>query len=254
MRAQQHVAVGAEDRAREREQRALEVGEGHAIVDGKTLHLMELRRVRRVVVRPVDAAGGDHIDRRRLGDHRAHLHRRGVDAQDRVVVDVEGVGAGARGVRGVRVERVEVVFHELDLGTFGDLEAEAEKDVLDIAARLRDQVQVPDGQRRSSRQRHIDGVGSDLASGEIGLLELESPVRFGCARRCPRRLLRRARRARAAGSCAAAAAARPCGRGTGSAAARAPSVARGPDCGYGFILQLGDAVAGAHGAAILVAS
>ena len=48
---------GAEDRAREREQRALEVSERDALVDGEALDLVELRRVRRVVVAPVPRPG-----------------------------------------------------------------------------------------------------------------------------------------------------------------------------------------------------
>ena len=39
------------------EQRALEVGERDVLVDREALDLVELRRVRRVVVAPVDAAG-----------------------------------------------------------------------------------------------------------------------------------------------------------------------------------------------------
>ena len=80
--AQLHLALVAEDRAREREQRPLEVGERDALVDREPLDLVELRRVGRVVVGAVDAARGDHVERRRRGHHRAHLHRRGVGAQD----------------------------------------------------------------------------------------------------------------------------------------------------------------------------
>jgi hypothetical protein len=115
------------------------------VVDRQAFDLVKLRRVRGVVVGPVDAARGNDVKRRRLGDHRAHLDRRRVHTQDRVVVDVEGVAACARGVRQVRVERVEVVFGQLDLRSLGDLEAEAEEDVLDVAAGLGDQVQMAVG-------------------------------------------------------------------------------------------------------------
>ena len=58
VRAQAHLALVAEDRPGEREQRALEVGERDVLVDREALDLVELRRVRRVVVAPVDAARG----------------------------------------------------------------------------------------------------------------------------------------------------------------------------------------------------
>ena len=82
VRAQADLAVVAEDGAGEREQRALEVAERDVLVDREALDLVELRRVRRVVVAPVGAAGDDDVQRRRLQLHRAHLHRRGVRAQD----------------------------------------------------------------------------------------------------------------------------------------------------------------------------
>ena len=70
MRAQLDLAILAEDRAREGEQRALEVSERDALIDGEALDLVELGRVRRVVVGPEHAAGRDHVDRRRRGHHR----------------------------------------------------------------------------------------------------------------------------------------------------------------------------------------
>ena len=46
-------------------------------------HLVEHRRVRRVVVGAIGAAGDDDADRRRLAEHGADLHRRGMRAQHR---------------------------------------------------------------------------------------------------------------------------------------------------------------------------
>jgi hypothetical protein len=57
VRAQADLAVVAEDRAGEAQQRALQVAERQALVDRQALDLVELRRVRRVVVGPVDAPG-----------------------------------------------------------------------------------------------------------------------------------------------------------------------------------------------------
>ena len=73
-------------------QRALEVREREAAVDGEALDLHEHRRVRRVErVAAVDAARADHVDRRRLRLHHAHLHGRGLRAQADAGVDPERV-------------------------------------------------------------------------------------------------------------------------------------------------------------------
>ena len=93
VRAQADLALVAEDRAGERQQRALQVGERDVLVDREALDLVELRRVRRVAVAAVDAAGDDDVERRRVLLHRADLHRRGVRAQHDVVGDVERVGS-----------------------------------------------------------------------------------------------------------------------------------------------------------------
>ena len=172
MRAQAHLAVLAEDRAREGQQRALEVGQRDVLVDGQALDLVEHRRVRRVeLVAAVGAPGDDDVEGRRLGLHRADLHRRGVRAQHHVVGHVEGVGAIARGVRRAVVERVEVVVDGVDLGAFEDGEAQADEDVLDLAPGRREQVQAPDGLRRLARQGDVDAVGGQ-ASVELARLEL----------------------------------------------------------------------------------
>ena len=63
--------------------------------------------------------------------------------------DPERVGLGLRRVVLGEVERREVVVLELDLGPLGDAVAEADEDVLDLAARLRQQVQ----RRRAGRRR-----------------------------------------------------------------------------------------------------
>ena len=81
--------------------------------------------------------------------------------------DVEGVAARPRRVRVGEVERVEVVAGELDLGALGDPEAEADEDVLDVAPRLGDQVQVAGRARRRAGQRHVDAVAGE-ARVELG--------------------------------------------------------------------------------------
>ena len=75
------VALVAEERAREVQQRPLQVRERDVLVDREALDLVELRRVRGVEVAPVDPARHDDVERRRVLLHRAHLHRRGVRPQ-----------------------------------------------------------------------------------------------------------------------------------------------------------------------------
>ena len=91
--------------------------------------------MRHVRVAAVDLARRDDAHRRLLREHRAHLHRRGVGAQqhraarpDGGLVDVEGVLHVARGVVRRDVERLEVVVVELDLRALGDLEAQPRED------------------------------------------------------------------------------------------------------------------------------
>ena len=225
VRAQAHVAVVAEDRAGERQQRALEVGERDVLVDREALDLVELRRVRGVVVAPVGAAGDDDVQRRRAELHRAHLHRRGVRAQDDVVGDVERVALQPRRVLRRVVERVEVVVDELGLRALDDAEAEADEDVLDLAPGGGDQVVAADRRDRAAGQRDVEHVGGQ-ARLELGALERlagapRSRRRARAAPRWRRGRPRRAPPAAAARRRAAGSAARPCGRGSARARPRA---------------------------------
>ena len=115
VRTDADVAIGAEDRAGEGQQGPLQVGEGDPLPHRQSLDLVEHRRVGGVGVAPVGAAGHDDEDRRRGALHPAHLHRRGVGAQEHVAgtrrdgqrgaVDAEQVGLGTeRG--GIDVEGV----------------------------------------------------------------------------------------------------------------------------------------------------
>jgi hypothetical protein len=175
VRAQADLALVAEDRAGEGQQRALQVGERDVLVDREPLDLVELRRVGRVGVAAVDPARDDDVERRRRGHHRARLHRRGVRAQDDVGAHVERVRPLARGVRRRVVERVEVVEDVVDLGALLDVEAQAEEDVLDLAPHGREQVQPADGLGRRAGQRDVDAVGRE-ARVELGRLELRDAV------------------------------------------------------------------------------
>src|SRR6185295_10046672 len=85
-------------------------------VDRQPLELVEDRVVRGVdVVAPVAAADRDHVDRWLPLLERVDLARRGLRAQQPVVVEEEGRPVGARRVPRVERELVEVVLDRLDL-------------------------------------------------------------------------------------------------------------------------------------------
>ena len=190
MRAQPDFALLAEDSARERQQRALQIGQRDVLVDRQPLDLMELRGVRGIGVGAIHAAGDHHIQGRRVRLHRAHLHRRGVRSQHQLAaLKVERVAALARGVGGAVVERVEVVVLRLDLGTFHHGEAEPQEDVLELAAHRREQVQAPDRLRRRAGQRHVERVRLELPL-ELGLRQLARTLAEQVLER-PARLVRR---------------------------------------------------------------
>ena len=169
---QAHARLLAEHLAGELEQHPLEVGERDVLVDREPLELPEHRHVRGVrSVGPVHAARHDDVDGRRLRLHRAHLHRRGVRAQQHALGQVEGVLRQPRRVLGRVVERREVVVVVLDLGALEDREAEPDEDVLHAPADLRDEVQVAGRERRVTGQRHVDAVLRE-APVELGRLEL----------------------------------------------------------------------------------
>src|SRR5438876_9684775 len=78
-------------------------------------------------------------------------------------------------------ESVEVVARRLDLAAVDDLVAEAEEDVLDVAAHERRRVErAARAQLRRpeqpGRQRHVDALGRELLL-ELGARELRLPGR-----------------------------------------------------------------------------
>ena len=84
--------VAAEERLRERVDRAGEVRHRDATIDDETLDLMEDRHVRRVGrVAAEHTAGHDHVDRRLDRLHHPDLHGRRVRAQQH-----RAVGRGSR--------------------------------------------------------------------------------------------------------------------------------------------------------------
>jgi hypothetical protein len=77
----------------------------------------------------VDLAQRDHPQRRGVLAHVAHLHARGVGAQQAAIAEVERVVHRARRVVRREVERFEVVPVVLDFRTIGQVVAQAREDV-----------------------------------------------------------------------------------------------------------------------------
>ena len=131
--------------------------------------------------------GSDDVDRRRRGQHRADLHRRGVGAQHgragrrAGVVDEQRVEVAARRVALAHVEGLEVVPVGLDLGALGDLEAEADEHVLEALPRLGHEVGLAAG-GLAGVLGEVEALGLDargpLAGGELGAAGLEGGGRI----------------------------------------------------------------------------
>ena len=166
----QHDVVALEERLHEGLERPFQVAERDALVDHEALDLVEHRRVRRVGVRAVGAAGGDDADRRFLVQHRADLDRRRVRAEEREggllvggasglrvdpLLEIEGVVHRPRGVRLGDVERGEIMPVGLDLGPGGDCEAEVGEDLGEFVHDLADRVDRAGG-RGVRGERHVE--------------------------------------------------------------------------------------------------
>ena len=97
----------------------------------------------------------DDLEGRLVGEHVAHLHRRGVGAQHHVVeaVQEERVLLVAGRVELGDVQLGEIVILQLDLGPDGDLIAQAEEQVLDLALDVGDQVKTSDRKIRCGQGR-----------------------------------------------------------------------------------------------------
>ena len=125
--------------------------------------------MRHVGIAAIDAARHDHAQRRLVAQHRAHLHRRGVRAQQAAVGEVERVVHRPRRMVRGDVERLEVVPVVLDFGTVLDREAGVAEQRLDAPARAGHRVQAA-GLLAAARQRHVDAARGQLAL-ELGALE-----------------------------------------------------------------------------------
>ena len=126
-----------------------------------------------VRIAAIGAARRDDAKRQRGVLHGAHLHRRGVGAQQLPLAvgagrEVEGVVLLAGRVLGRNVERREVVEVVLDVGAFGDGEAHVAEDRDDLVQHLADRVDTA-LQRRPDGKRDIDAlVGEPRLDGGLG--------------------------------------------------------------------------------------
>ena len=149
-----------EERLAEFLQHPLQVGERRRFVDHQPLDLMEHRRVGLVGVAAIGAAGADDADRRLLRQHRAHLHRAGVGAQE--LAFAVGVGGEeervvhfARRMAGREVELGEIVVVALDVRPFGDRKAHVGEDRGEFVEHLADRMDAA-GVDGGAAQRQAD--------------------------------------------------------------------------------------------------
>ena len=182
-RAEAHADVRHfEERLAEFLQHPFQVGERRAVVDDEALDLVEHRRMRLVGVAPIGAAGADDPDRRLLREHRAHLHRARVGAQDLALAmraggEKERVVHLARRVAGREVELGEIIVVALDVRPFGDRKAHVGENRDDLVHDLADRMDAAGlDARQADRQGHIDRLALELRL-EGGVLQHRAPRR-----------------------------------------------------------------------------
>ena len=165
-RAKAHAdLVDLEEGLAELGQNPFQMAEMRFLVDHQAFDLMEHRRMRLVAVAAIGAARRDDADRRLLRQHGAHLHRRGVGAQQearavRLRIEEERVVHLARRMRFRDIELGEVVIVGLDIGPFGDSKAHIGENRGQFVDHLGDRMDAADLERRlAHRQRDVDALG-----------------------------------------------------------------------------------------------
>ncbi len=146
---------------------ALQVAERNVCIDTEAFNLVEDGRVGRVLgVVAMDLAGDHNAHRRRLQFHGAHLHGRGVSAQQEAVAqgatflvgDDERVLGVARGMAGRKVHGLEVVEIGFDLRPDTDRVTQRSEDTCNFVECARDGVFCAD-KPLGTWQGDIDGLG-----------------------------------------------------------------------------------------------
>ena len=164
VRAEPGHGVGTVNTPHQRIEGALEVAHGDALVDHKTLDLVEHGRMSGVdLILAVDAARSEDADGRLHGVHHAHLHGRGLAAQMHLLVfgDIEGVRPLADRVILGDVQPVKVVLGQLDLRTLRDGEAHADENVGDFVEHGVEHVLFSEAEF-PARDRHVQRLGLEL--------------------------------------------------------------------------------------------
>ena len=141
---------------------ALQICEGHVLIDDEALDLMEGRGVGSIHgVRTEYTTWADHTDRKLALLHHTRLHGRRLRTKQDIVSDIEGILLVSRRVALRDVQLLEVVLVVLDLRTLDDLIAHADEDTLDLLEGLRVRMRVTI-LHLLRRQRHIDRLGRHL--------------------------------------------------------------------------------------------
>jgi len=157
-------------------ERALQIAEGDVGVDTETFDLMKDGRmgcILRIVA--MHLAGNYDADRGRVQFHGAHLHRRGVCAEQKsiaqrpafLVGDDERVLRVARRMAGGEVHALKVVEVGFYLGADADRIAQRGKDLRDFVERARDRVFRAD-KPLGAGQRDVDCFSSEGGIGWAG--------------------------------------------------------------------------------------
>ena len=107
---------------------AVQVAESYALVDNKSLYLVEKRRMCSVnCVGTVNTAGRDYSDRRLSLLHGTYLYAGGLSSENHIVVDVESILCISCRVMLRHIERLKAVMVGLDLGAVNNIKAHAKE-------------------------------------------------------------------------------------------------------------------------------
>src|ERR1700716_2783980 len=145
-RPESHVdVIDLEERLAEFMQDPFEVAEMRALVDDETFDLVKLRRVGGVGIDPIGASRTDDADRRLLGQHGAHLHRRGVGTQQhaRAILfwpEEERVVHLPRRMAFGKIQLGEVVIVGLDIRAFGNRKSHVGEDRRELVHHLAERM------------------------------------------------------------------------------------------------------------------
>ncbi len=161
-----HVdVIDLEERLAEFVQDPFEMAEMRALVDDEALDLVKLRGVGGVGIDAIGAARADDADRRRLRQHGAHLHRRGVGAQQfpRTVlprIEEERVVHLPCRMAFREIQLCKIVIVGLDVWSFGDRKSHVGEDRGDLVHHLAERVDSARfGEGLAQRQGDVDGLG-----------------------------------------------------------------------------------------------